>query len=166
MTRIARVTSEVINLQAAESKRLTSVTFYNPSISGQVLSKVTDPAGFNLVSTYQYDTDRRLTKKSSCGGCGGTGQAIYSYDDQDRVTGVRLLESDPMSESYYDVWSRVTKIHAPIGTGQNEYAEAANDYVIATTDYNGAGAVTKATDPRGYNTTFLYDVDRQLTKIR
>jgi YD repeat-containing protein len=55
-------------------------------------------------------------------------------------------------------WSRVTKIRAPIGS-------SANDYVTATTDYNGADAVTKATDPRGYSTTFLYDVDRQLTKV-
>ena len=71
---------------------------------------------------------------------------------------MRALDSDPMSETYYDVWSRVTKIRAPIGS-------SANDYVTATTDYNGAGAVTKATDPRGYNTTFLYDTDRQLTKV-
>jgi len=71
---------------------------------------------------------------------------------------VRVLDSDPMSETYYDVWSRVTKVRAPIGS-------SANDYVTATTDYNGAGAVTKATDPRGYNTTFLYDTDRQLTKV-
>ena len=100
----------------------------------------------------------RLTKKSSCGGCGGTGQAIYSYDDQDRVTGVRVLENDPMAEVKYDVWSRVTKIRAPIGSSANEYAEAA-------VEYNGADAVTKATDPRGYSTTFLYDTDRQLTKV-
>jgi YD repeat-containing protein len=52
----------------------------------------------------------------------------------------------------------VTKVRAPIGT-------AANEYVEATTDYNGADAVTKSTDPRGYNTTFLYDADRQLTKV-
>jgi len=71
---------------------------------------------------------------------------------------VRLLDSDPMSESYYDVWSRVTKIRAPIGTASNEYAEA-------TVDYNGADAVTKSTDPRGYSSTFLYDTDRQLTKV-
>jgi len=41
------------------------------------------------------------------------------------VTGVRVLDSDPMSESYYDVWSRVTKVRAPIGSSANEYAEAA-----------------------------------------
>jgi len=52
----------------------------------------------------------------------------------------------------------VTKVRAPIGS-------SANDYVTATTDYNGANAVTKSTDPRGYNTTFLYDADRQLTKV-
>ena len=52
----------------------------------------------------------------------------------------------------------MTKVRAPIGS-------SANGCAVATPEYNGADGVTKATDPRGYSTTFLYDVDRQLTKV-
>ncbi len=151
------------------------VTTYNYSYDPQSNASnnpisIVDPLGGT--TTFEYDSDHRLIKKTEPFNGSQTKTTQYTYDYYDFVTsetntegkitryvhdafGNLLTETDPLGNvtTYqYDLLDRIINVTDPEGK-------------ITTYAYDGNGNKTSETDPMGHTTSYQYDSMNRVTKV-
>ena len=124
---------------------------------GSTLSSLTDANGH--ATTFQYDTNGRLTKEID-----PLGRAtLYSYDAEGHLASKTDPDGQTLSYSY-DALGRLVKKSDPDGTSatfsydaQGNLLTAANSNASYTFTYDAAGHVTSVTDGSGNKVSYAFD---------
>jgi RHS repeat-associated protein len=146
-------TGDLLTVQDALGKRTTYTYYQNAGTSNGLVQTLTDRNG--NVTSYGYDSSRRMTTMIAGFGSTVPGTTVYNYT----AIGNLLSVTDPDNHvtSYgYDAMRRVTTMIAGFG-----------DPAAATTQYayDAAGQRTAVTDANGNVTSYGYDSAGRMTTL-